>query len=193
MGMRIIVLRHAETIGNANRIVESRAHGRLTYHGVEQAQSAAERLRHESIDIVYTSNQQRAADTAFIVAEYHPAAELIFTHALRERNQGIYEGKRYDEVPHGQYEGDFVHIAPPGGESWRDIERRVGVFLNNLHASHPYATVLLVTHVGPAKAVRSLLADMPLRDSIDQPVANASIQYFEMSGPTRFQAGEFAL
>lgn len=183
--MKVIVVRHGETYGNINRIVEGRSHGRLTYHGMEQAQAVAEQLRHEPIDIVYSSNLQRAFDTAFILAEYHPRAPLVPVHELRERNQGTYEGVGYNEVPYQQYEGEFVHVAPPDGESWRDVERRVGLFLNGLYAIHPQATILVVTHTGPTKAIRSLLTGVPLRESIDRFVPNASVHYFAMDSPTR--------
>src|SRR5690242_21943143 len=91
--MKVIVVRHGETYGNVNRIIESRSHGRLTFHGMEQARAVAEQLRHERIGIVYSSNLQRALDTAFIVSEFHPAASLIPVHDLRERNQGIYRSE----------------------------------------------------------------------------------------------------
>ena len=191
--MKVIVVRHGETYGNVNHVVESRSHGRLTYRGMEQVQAAAERLRHEPIDVVYSSNLQRALDTAFILAEYHPEAAIVPVHELRERDQGIYEGKQWELVPYGQFEAEFVHVPIPGGESWRDVERRTGLFLNGLYAMHPEATVLIVTHVGPTKAIRSLLGGVPLRDSIDQRVEHADVHYFVMSAPTRMSAETDAL
>ncbi len=187
--MRVIVVRHGETYGNVNRIVESRTHGRLTSEGMDQAQAAAKLLRDEPIDAIYSSNLQRAFDTALIIAEYHQNAPLVQAQELRERNQGTYEGWHYQEVPYADYEGEHVHIAIPEGESWRDVERRAGIFLNKLFGVHPRATVLLVTHGGTTKAIRSLLGNMPLEKSIDIRVPHASVHYFTMDGPTRMGEG----
>ena len=183
--MKVIVVRHGETYGNVSRVVESRTHGRLTYYGMEQAQAAAYQLKDEPIDIVYCSNLQRCVDTALILADYHPLASLVPLHQLRERNLGDYEGKRWEEVPFEDYEGEYLHQRMPGGESWHDVERRVGVFLNELYAKHPGETVLLVTHAGPVKAIQSLLGGVPLRESIEQYVGNGSTYYFMMQAPTR--------
>ena len=183
--MKVIVVRHGETFGNISHIVESRTHGRLTYHGKEQAQAAAYELKDEPVDIVYCSNLQRCVDTALILADYHPAATLVPLYQLRERNHGGYEGKRWEDVPFEDYEGAYLHQRMPGGESWHDVERRVGVLLNELYTRHAAATVLLVTHTGPVKAIRSLLGGVPLRESVEQYVGNASTHYFIMNAPTR--------
>ncbi len=191
--MKVIVVRHGETYGNVNHIVESQAHGRLTAYGMEQASAIAYQLKDVPIDIVYTSNQQRSVDTAFIIAEHHPAASFIPVHQLRERNQGDYEGKRWEDVPFQEFEGEFLHRRIPGGESWHDVERRVGLFLNELYSTHPNVTVLLVTHPGPAKAIRSLLDGVPLHESIGQHVDSASAQYFVMDALTRMSGEADAL
>lgn len=191
--MKVIVVRHGETYGNVSHIVESRAPGRLTYYGMEQAQAAAFQLKNEPIDIVYSSNLQRSVDTALILADYHPTASLVPLHQLRERNHGDYEGKRWEEVPFADYEGEYLHRRMPSGESWHDVERRVGVFLNELYAKHPMATVLLVTHTGPVKAIRSLLGGVPLRESVEQYVGNGSAHYFMMREPTRMSTETEAL
>jgi broad specificity phosphatase PhoE len=186
--MKVIVVRHGETYGNVNHVVESRTHGRLTYHGAEQVAAAAEELKGEKIDVVYSSNLQRCLDTAFILSEYHRDAPVIPVPELRERNQGDYEGKHWEDVPYAQFEGDYLHVPIPGGESWRDVERRIGIFLNTLYSNHPSATILLVTHGGTTKAIRSLLSGVSLRESIDLPVRQASIHHFEMDMPTRMTA-----
>ena len=164
-------------------IVESHTHGKLTYHGTEQASALAYQLKDEPIDVVYTSNLQRTVDTAFIIADYHPLAAFIPVHHLRERDQGDYEGGRWEDVPYRQFEGEFLHRRMPGGESWRDVERRAAYFLNELYLTHSHETVLLVTHGGMLKTIRALLGGVTLAESIDQHVPNASVHYFAMNDP----------
>ncbi len=183
--MKIIAVRHGETEGNAGHIVESRTHGRLTYAGVEQVRMTAWQLKDEPVDVIYASNLQRCMNTAFYIAEYHPSAHFIPVHDLRERNQGIYEGTSWEDVPFWDYEGEHIGRQIPGGESWRDVERRVARFLNEIYTVHPDSSVILVTHGGTLKALRSLLVPMSLRESIDVRVNNASAHYFTMTAPVR--------
>lgn len=181
--MKVIVVRHGETEGNVRRIVESRTHGVLTPVGILQAEAASERLQNEAIDALYTSDLQRCVDTAEIIAQHHPKLALCRTVRLRERNQGMFEGGHWDDLPWLNFEGDHLAHPIPGGESWLEVEARIGNFLNDLITSHSGQTVLLVTHGGPIKAMRSLLGGMSLRQSVDERVLNGEIYRWEMSEP----------
>jgi probable phosphoglycerate mutase len=53
-------------------------------------------------------------------------------------------------------------VAPPGGESFDDVERRVRVARDRALARHPRRRVLVVTHVTPIKQlVRLALGSGP--------------------------------
>lgn len=181
--MQIIVVRHGETEGNVRRIVESRTHGVLTAAGTAQAEQVAERLRGEGIDALYVSDLQRCVDTAAIIARHHLHLVLQQTKRLRERNQGIYEGGSWGDLPWLNFEGEYLAHPIPGGESWLDVEVRIGTFLNDIFADRRDQTVLLVTHGGPVKAMRALLGGMSLRQSVDERVLNGEIYRWEMSEP----------
>jgi len=187
--MKIFAVRHGETEGNVRRVVESRTHGVLTPAGIAQAEAASKLLHDEMIDALYTSDLQRCVDTAEIIAQHHPKLVLCRTVRLRERNQGIFEGGHWDDLPWLNFEGDYLAHPIPGGESWLDVEARIGGFLNDLVASHTGQTVLLVTHGGPIKAMGALLGGMTLRQSVDERVLNSEIYRFEMDNPIgRFAA-----
>ncbi len=180
--MKIIAVRHGETEGNVQHLVQSRTHGKLTETGIAQAAAAAEALRRVQIDAVYTSDLQRAVDTALILAEHHDEAELHFDSTLRERDHGRYEGSHWEDIPNEFFEGTNLDNPMPDGESWYDVHRRIGRWLNDLYRIHPDDTVLLVTHGGPVKAMRTLLTGMTLRQSVDEPVPNGSVWRWEMIG-----------
>ena len=44
-------------------------------------------------------------------------------------------------------------LSPPGGESLDAIHQRVSAVVEKLAAAHPDQTIVLVSHVGPIKAV----------------------------------------
>ena len=46
-----------------------------------------------------------------------------------------------------------AQVAPPGGESFADVDRRMLAVLDRLLARHPGATLLLVSHVTPIKTL----------------------------------------
>jgi alpha-ribazole phosphatase len=86
---------------------------------------------------------------------------------LLELNFGQWEGRRFDEIEPdllSRWTGNFVEMAPPGGESFTDLCERVGGFWQEL-LSQPHEQVLIVTHAG---AIRALLAQV-----LDLPLANA--------------------
>lgn len=86
---------------------------------------------------------------------------------LLELNFGQWEGRRFDEIEPdllNRWAGNFVEIAPPGGESFSDLCERVGGFWDEL-LSQSHEQVLVVTHAG---AIRALLARV-----LDLPPANA--------------------
>lgn len=86
---------------------------------------------------------------------------------LLELDFGDWEGRRFDAIEADalkQWSDNFVEIAPPNGESFGDLCRRVGAFWQEL-LRQPHEQVLIVTHAG---AIRALLAHV-----LGLPPANA--------------------
>ncbi|MDE1833653.1 MAG: histidine phosphatase family protein, partial [Candidatus Micrarchaeota archaeon] len=91
--VRIIAVRHGETVENARGIVGGHIPGRLNARGIAQAREAAEKLSRRRIDAIYSSDLARAADTADIIAKRHPRLKVVYVRALREKNLGELQGK----------------------------------------------------------------------------------------------------
>ena len=62
--------------------------GKLSSLGIEQARKLAERLKDEKIDVIFSSDLARAADTAKEIAKFHPNIPLELTKDIRERFLG---------------------------------------------------------------------------------------------------------
>ena len=92
---KLYVVRHGESVHNRDRISSGQVNPELTKKGKEQASITKAKLANVHFDDVYSSDLQRAADTAAIIygSPVPPEHQLI---GLRERNMGIFDGKSYD-------------------------------------------------------------------------------------------------
>ncbi|OAX39493.1 phosphoglycerate mutase-like protein [Rhizopogon vinicolor AM-OR11-026] len=91
---RVYVVRHGETDSNRDKIIQGHLDTQLNATGLAQAAVTAEALRHVCFDKAFTSDLQRASQTAEKILQYHSDIELIKDSALRERFMGEMQGKK---------------------------------------------------------------------------------------------------
>jgi len=155
--MKIHFTRHGESLANTLHVISNRdLHHPLTTKGREQAQTLAARLEDVPLTHLYTSPVLRARQTADIVGmSLNLPVEVA--EGLKEYDCGILEGRSDVEAwaMHRQFAQDWLAgrnraSAPAGGESFFDIQRRVGAFLSGLAAQFNgrQAEVLCVSHGG---------------------------------------------
>jgi broad specificity phosphatase PhoE/ribonuclease HI len=155
-----VLLRHGETPHTA----EKRFSGsggqdpELSEVGLGQAAAVAERLAASGgIDVVLASPMRRTRQTADAVAAAL-GATVREVDGFRECAFGEWEALTYDEVKQGwpaeldAWRGD-PKTAPPGGESFADVRRRVLRARDQLLARYPRQSVLVVSHVTPIKVL----------------------------------------
>jgi probable phosphoglycerate mutase len=118
--MAIYLVRHGETAGNAERVVQ-RPEVPLSPRGIEQARRLARRLAGEGIAEILSSDLRRAAMTAEAVGET-TGAPIRFEALLQERNFGDLRGTPYAEIGFDFFAPGY---EPPGGESWERFEVRM--------------------------------------------------------------------
>ena len=146
----ILLVRHGETDWNAAGRVQGHSDRPLTARGREQARALAAALAAEALDIVYTSDLERACDTAGAVAESR-GLEVRTHPGLREKDFGTWEGltdvevlARFPEARRGHW-GD--------AETADEMATRMLETLREIAARHQGERVLVVTHGGPLRAV----------------------------------------
>ncbi len=118
--MAIYLIRHGETAGNAERVVQ-KPDISLSPKGVDQARRLARRLAGEGIAQILSSDLERAAMTAEAVRET-TQAPICYDALLHERNFGDVRGTPYAELDFDLFAPDY---QPPGGESWERFEARM--------------------------------------------------------------------
>ena len=188
----ILLIRHGETAWNAVRRLQGHIDIPLNAEGERQAGALAQALAAESIDVIVSSDLQRARQTAQAVADQYDGARLQIDANLRERCYGVFEGMLYTEVEQ-QYPADFAlwqardidAVMPPGervAESFRQFYARATSAIREWAGRHPGKTVAIVAHGGVLECAYREAVGMQLDSPRDFQVKNASINRFTLSG-----------
>ena len=153
--MRIILLRHAESLGNVDELAYTRMPDHalpLTSRGEEQARKAGAEVRAllDGPVAAYVSPYVRALRT-FALLDV-AVERTVPEPRLREQDWGNLQDPVEQEVEkRKRHEFGHFFYRLPHGESGADVDDRVASFLNNLELriakdhSHP-DTVLVVSH-----------------------------------------------
>jgi broad specificity phosphatase PhoE/ribonuclease HI len=162
------LLRHGETPHTA----EKRFSGwggddpALNSHGVEQAHRSGRHLTATGgADLIVSSPMTRTRETADIVAE-HLGVEVVIDDGVRECNFGEWDGHTFAEVQSSDRDHldrwlASTAVAPPGGESFDEVEVRVREARDRLLEQYEGSSLVVVTHVTPLKTLLRLALDAP--------------------------------
>ncbi|XP_028664892.2 fructose-2,6-bisphosphatase TIGAR B-like [Erpetoichthys calabaricus] len=134
----LTVVRHGETRYNKERLLQGQGVDEpLSATGIKQAEAAGLFLQNVVFTSVFSSDLQRAKQTASIILSYNSntsGIEICYDPRLRERGFGVAEGKPIGDMKTmakaaGQ---PCPHFTPPGGETLEQVRSRVKVFINTL-------------------------------------------------------------
>lgn len=165
--MRIIFVRHGETVFNADSRYQGHTDAPLSDLGRRQAERVAERLSGEQVAAIYSSDLSRALDTAEAVAR-RLSLPVITDARLRECSFGDWEALTVNEIAERypdlfeNYRRDSVTHRPPNGERLEALQERVAQAVIEIVERHPNDTVVIATHGGPIRGFLCRALDMPL-------------------------------
>jgi broad specificity phosphatase PhoE len=178
----LLLARHGETDWNRDGRWQGQSDTPLNELGREQARELAEGL--DGIDAVYSSDLERARETAEIVAA-RLGLEVKVDERLRERSFGAWEGltmeeieRRYEQA-HGRWRAGEGHGADDA-EAFDAFAARVHSFLEEVLRLHPDETVLVVGHGGSIRVIHALASGLDyVKDHRSIPaVANCAVARF---------------
>jgi len=181
---RLCIVRHGETAWNAEHRVQGQLDVPLNAIGLAQALAAAKVLSRESYDVIYSSDLQRARQTAAPTAGAL-GREVRLEKGLRERHYGIFERKTYAEVKvaHAAEYARFAARDPQfdfvSGESLNDFSRRSLAVLTRIAADHAGQHVLVFTHGGVLDELYRHVNGLPVRVARDFGIPNAGLNRVE--------------
>ena len=124
----------------------------LTAKGREQVKKAAKWLETKKVDLIYASDLIRTRESAEIIAK-DLRLDVKLDKRLRELNYGTYNNKTHTEFKkffkdNTNFEERFKH-APPQGENWQQLVKRMLGLLAWLEERHEQKNILLISHGDP--------------------------------------------
>ena len=150
---RILLIRHGQSRGNAERRFGGHSPTPLSDLGRAQAETTARALRDEGIDAIYSSDLLRAVETAAPLASA-TGLRVRTSAAFRERSVGRMEGLTFEAAAEqfpDEYAAlprrDFDHVLP-GGESYRQMLDRSAGELDRAVEAHRGGTLAVFSHTG---------------------------------------------
>ena len=155
---RLLLIRHGKTPWNRERRWQGHADVPLSAEGLAQAERLGDHLktRGAPIGVIYSSDLQRAHDTARKLAEAL-AAELVVDPVWREIEVGRWTGLSRDEIKE-RFAEEWGRIAAgedlprAGSETFAAFSLRIVEALDRVRRRHVGQTVAVVTHGGVIRA-----------------------------------------
>ncbi len=154
---KIFLVRHGVTDWNEAKRALGQADIAMNEKGRAQAEESADRLARHEIDAVYSSDLQRAADTARAIAGRHNL-EVHLDPAFREIDQGEWTGLTTDEIRRRWRERWWSarhQKTRPRGEAPHQLRARCLEGLKRVAMEHPDGTVVIVGHGGMIRCMRA--------------------------------------
>ncbi len=179
--MRLLLIRHAQSVGNSEARLQGRQDYGLSEAGLAQAALLARRLQAEPPDVLYASPLIRAHRTAELIGEAVGLTVLPLAEVM-EYDFGDVSGltwaeirARHPELVEVQRRRGAEYPAWPGEEGREVFRDRVCSALWALEQRHPDKTVAVVAHGGPILVFCLSVLDLPYKRPLPFACDNASI------------------
>ena len=161
----LYLVRHGETVDNANQIMQGQTQGELNENGLRQARELGEQWKNREIDVVIASDLRRSVDTAAIIAAPH-GLEVVMTPLLRERDWGGFTGRYIPSLKN--------EVWPDDIETLENLLSRAGEFIAYVKKTYPGKKVLAVGHGIINKAIQAVCYKKSMSDI--QRMSNAEVR-----------------
>ena len=159
MKIEIILQRHGESLGNAQKMYLGSTDLDLSERGYEQARLAADALLPQRLDAIYSSDLKRAYNTALAHAELRKMC-VVAESQMRELYIGDWEGltvyeimEKYGEMFTVDWQQHFGTFVAPGGESVPALAERIYDAVYRIAGEQEDGAVILIaTHAAAIRA-----------------------------------------
>lgn len=191
--MKLLLIRHAQSVGNAEGRIQGQFDSPLSELGREQARLLAARLKRQGWCPagLYASDLRRAAETADIVAAVL-GVPVIPDARLREYDIGLVSGSvwtdletLFPEVWRRIHHGDGP-VDYPGEEGLESLHARTAAVLAEIRERHSQDEMAgIVSHGGSLGMLLAHLLGVPIRRPLPFVFDNASVSMvdFRPRGP----------
>lgn len=135
--VELYLIRHAEAMGNVNEVFQGTIDEEISPKGYRQLEELKERFKNITLDKIYTSPLIRAVKTARMVNYYHHL-DLIRNPKIAEINGGVFEGKKWSELPklypeqYHNWKNNQEDFQAPNGETMKEVYSRIVSAMNEI-------------------------------------------------------------
>ena len=179
--MKLILVRHGESIGNFENRLQGQEDYDLTDQGRRQAQLTADRLHALGTTALYSSHLLRARETAVTIGG-RLGLEPTITEDVSEYHFGELSGQTYAQIR--ERFGAIANPAErtyPGEEGRENFYNRVTSAMWGIAASHPDETVAVVSHGGPIALFCQSVLGLPYKRPMPFSISNCSLNIIDAS------------
>jgi len=162
MSVKITYLVHGTTTDNETGKSTGWAHGELSELGIKQSKELKDSIKNIDFETVFCSDLKRAIDSANIA--FKDEFKIIQDEKLRECNYGDLNESDEHLV---KYENHINEVFP-GGESMKDVEKRIKLFLDYLKKEYDGKSIAIVAHKAPQLALEVLLNGKTWEQAIEE-------------------------
>lgn len=181
MAVKLIIIRHAETRWSRNKRYCGLNDISLSGVGIKQTRELRKRLKEDVIYKVYSSDMQRAIQTAKILFGQRDIERM---RDLREMDFGIFEGltykeimKRYPLIYKRWLDNPYI-INIPNGENLTAFKKRVVGAFKKISALNKNKTIAVVSHGGAISIfINTILKTNNFWAYIPKPAGLSIIEY----------------
>ncbi len=164
---RVYLIRHGETANAGQICFNGHFDVDLSPGGREQFRLISAALKNHPIHSVYSSDLKRTRFSAEIVAEPHGLKPIPHPE-LRELCFGEWEGLSVEEV-NRKYPNELANrlknietFSVKGGESFHQLQDRVIPKFEEIVASHPHDSIVILVHGGVNRVILGHLLGIPM-------------------------------
>ena len=187
MSTRICFIRHGETDWNAEKRIQGQLDIPLNEIGRAQALAMASYAAHFDFATVYSSDLNRAKQTAEALIEGR-GLKVKALPQLRERHYGIFQNMTKDDASalypeaYGHYEARDMDYDFDTGESLRTFSQRVTQVVDWLAQQHTKHTIAVVAHAGVLDVLYRKATGRLLHTARDFVIPNCALNWFHIDG-----------
>lgn len=193
--MQLILIRHAQSKGNKENIVQGQTDEGLSNLGKEQAKELQEYFQSGDITAIYSSDLGRAIQTAMPTAQ-KLNLEIKTDADLREAHFGIWEELTYNEVKE-KYSEEYTkwhknyYVRPHWFESFESHKKRVKRAIEKILVENSYTSkVAVFTHGGSIKTQIGFFRNLSGEELASFTNANCSLTLISFNPSVKYADGK---
>ncbi|UCG03977.1 MAG: histidine phosphatase family protein [Candidatus Heimdallarchaeota archaeon] len=164
MTVEIVYFVHGTTNDNEKNIATGWGDCTLSDLGLKQTRKMSQRLKDVQFDCVFCSDLRRAVDSVNII--WGSLIQIIQDKRLRECNYGDLTGVKISTLRKIMIK--HIDNPFPNGESYKEVEKRIRSFLEDLKENYLGRKVAILAHQAPQLALDVILNGKTWKQAIKE-------------------------